>query len=196
MSQYDVYAPIWNYKGGYGNSTREKIHNITADRFDQSFFPIEDLYAKVANDYAGQYVTTMGLQSRIKRDMAIDAQNPREKLPEDMVSAKMMDIVPMFGWSHPPDLSTPEDFKQNDQVFLIQSAFLNAAKQEALYTDPNLFFKQDLNTDAVGKGVPALRQVDYFSFDGSAIGAETNLLGGEERDESYRENSVESMTAF
>ena len=185
-----------NYKGSYGCSTRDKIHDITANRFEQDFFSIEDLYGKVASDYAGQYTTSLGLQSRISRDMAIDAVNPQEKIPEDIVSAKMIDVVPMFGYSHPPDLSLPDDYKQNDQIFLLQNAFLHAAQQEALFTDPHLFFKEDLNTDKCGKGNGPAKQVDLYRYDGSAAGRETNFLGSEMRDESYRENSVESMVAF
>src|ERR1700684_4181257 len=105
MSQYQLFNRMYNYNGGYGHGNRDKIHDINPNRFDQTFFSIEELYAQKADDQAGQYVTTMGLASRIKRDMAIDAANPTEKLPEDMTSAILMDTVPMFAWSHPPELN-------------------------------------------------------------------------------------------
>lgn len=199
MSQYQIFNRMYNYSGGYGRGVKEKIHDITANRFDQSFFPPEELYAKVANDYAGQYVTTMGLSSRIARDMAVDAANPTEKLPEDMTSAMLINTVPMFGWSHPPETNLPGDYQQHDQIKLYQNAFFNAYRQEQLFNDPKFFDsymdpeKGENKNDITNKGLAAGQ---VYSMDGSAAGRITNFLGGERRDENYRENSVESMVAF
>lgn len=208
VSKYKIWSPAYNYKGSYGVSTKERIHQLSSDRFDQDFFPIEENYAKIANDFAGQYTTPLGLSGRIQRDMALDMGNPREKLPEDFVSAKLIDTIPMYGYSHPPDLSLPEDYKQNDQVALVQQAFLNAAKQEELFTNPRYFDPKsfnpkqvsqqvnDLNTDKVGQGNQPITQLEFYSMDGSAAGRETNFLGTEDSDENYRMNSIESMVAF
>jgi len=190
---------MYNYSGGYGHGVREKIHDLVSNRFEQSFFPPEELYAKVANDQAGQYVTTLGLQSRIKRDMAIDSVNPTEKLPEDYVSAKLIDTVPMFGWSYPPDVALPQDYKAHDQVKLYQNAFFNAYRQENLFSDARFFDTYLDPENPASKNDPVdngLGSKEVYSMDGSAAGRISNHLGGEKRDESYRENSVETMSAF
>lgn len=190
---------MYNYTGGYGRGNRDQIHDFTADRFAQSFYPPEELYAKVANDFAGQYVTTLGLESRIKRDLAIEKTNPTHKLPEDQTSAMLINQVPMFGWTHPPDVSLPGDFEQHDQIKMFQQAFFNAYKEEQRFSDPKYFdtysdpenpaSKNDISNKGLASG-------QVYNMDGSAAGRITNFLGGERRDESYRENSVETMVAF
>ena len=203
--QYRIFNRMYNYDGGYGHGTREKIHDLVANRFEQSFYPPDELYAKIANDHAGQYVTTLGLQSRLQRDFAMDAVNPQEKLPEDMVSAKLINTVPSFGWTYPPDVTLPQDYKEHDQVKLYQNAFFNSYRQQNLYSDPQ-FYKDyldpenpDSKNDPVDNGMTS-NQVysskQSSNFDGSAAGRISNHLGGEKRDESYRENSVETMSAF
>lgn len=206
-TKYKIWAPVFNYKGSYGVSTKDKIHT-GIDQNETDFFPIEENYAKVARDWTSQYTTPLNLSYRIQRDMAMDMGNPKEKLPEDFVSAKLIDAVPIFGYSHPPDMSLPEDFKQNDQVLLTQQAFLNAQRQDQMFTNPNYFDKQvsesggsepevkELNTDKRGKGNKPLGQMEFYSMDGSAAGMESNFLGSEEGDESYRVMSIETMVAF
>lgn len=199
MAAYELWSRMNNYKGGYGHGIKEKIHDITANRFEQEFFGPEELYNHVANDQAGQYVTTMGLGSRVRRDMAIDAVNPKQKLPEDQTSSVLLNTVPMFAWSHPPDATLPEDFKGHDQIKLFQQSFFNAYRQEQLFNDPRFFDdymdpeNNSSKQNVSNKGLPASQ---VYNMDGSAAGRITNFLGGEKRDESYRENSVESMTAF
>lgn len=199
MSQYQIFNRMYNYSGGYGRGVKEKIHDITADRFEQSFFPPEELYAKVASDFAGQYVTTVGLQSRERRDMAIDAANPTQKLPEDQVSATLMNTVPMFAWSHPPEANLPGDYKQHDQIRLYQDAFRNAYRQEQFFTNPkyhDTYMDEQTEFSRKDPANKGLASGQVYSMDGSAAGRITNFLGGERRDENYRENSVESMVAF
>ena len=190
---------MYNYEGSYGQAVKEKIHDILPNRFEQSFFGIEDIYNQVANDYAGQFVTTFGLPARVRRDMAQDNLNPRNKLPEDQTSAMLLNTVPMFAWSHPPNQELPEDFKAHDQIKLYQNAFFNAYRQEQLFNDPKFFDEYmdpengDSRRNKSNKGIPADA---FYNLDGSAAGKITNFLGGEKRDESYRENSIETMTAF
>lgn len=195
MTQYELWNRMCNYSGGFGHGDKKAICDIKKDRFDQEMMPTKTMYNKL-NDYSSQYVTSMGLQTRIKRDMAIDAMNPQEKIPEDLVSAQMIDVVPPFAWSHPPDFSTPQDNELNDNVKLVQQAFLNAEKQSKLYEDPDSMKNEKYNTDKVGKGNEGMKQEQFYSMDGSAAGQISNRLASEQSDEDYRKNSVETMTAF
>jgi hypothetical protein len=194
---FRLHNRVANYKGGYMHADKKKIHEVTSNRFDQDFFGIQETYSRVASDFAGQFATVMGREDRERRDMAIDAANPKEKIPEDMVSALLIDTVPAFAWTHAPEFNLPEDYMANDQVSLVQQSFINAQKQEEMFTNPeNQRDNQGLNTDKTGKGNTTLTQDQFYNMDGSAAGLISNHLGGEARDESYRENSAESITAF
>lgn len=191
-TKYEIFDRTNNYKGGYGHADKKKVHSIDASRFEISFFPIEDLYAKLS-DHSSSMITTMGLASRERRNLAIDAQNPQEKLPEDPASALMQDAVPPFAWTTPHhNLDIPEDFELNDQVKLIQQAFLNAKRQASLYDDPQVMQDETYNTDKVGKGNQPSRQIEVYGMEGSAAGLTTNRLD----DEPERVESIETMTAF
>lgn len=199
MTQYQLYNRLYNYRGGYGHGDRKKIHDITADRFEQNFFPPEEVYAQVANDMSGQYVTPKDVAQRIARDLSLEKVDPRHKLPEDYVSSVILNEVPPFGWSHPPDATLPGDYKQHDQIKLYQQAFYNAYRQDQFFNDPRFFDdyldpeNPNSKKDVTNKG---LSSGEIYSMDGSAAGRPSNHLGGERRDESYRENSIESMVAF
>ncbi len=195
MTKYEVFSRLYAYNGPYGDATKEQIHSIFEDRLDQAIMGFTNDFIKTGNDSASSQITTLGLASRQKRDMAYDAINPQQKLPEDMTSARLIETVPAFGWSPGPLMSRPEDFEAKDQVNLVQMSFLHAAQQERLYTDPNLFGKDEFK-DKVENPVKPMNEIQSYSFDGSAAGYETNRLGGESRAESYRENSIEYMTAF
>ena len=192
---YQLYNRLYNYKGGYGNCDKKKASDFTISDFEKSFIPIEEQYAKIGDCCAG-LITSKGLESRIKRDLAIDAQNPQEKLPEDAASALMINTVGPFSGSYPPDLSKPQDFELNDNVRMVQQAFLNASKQQQLYESPEVMNDPSYNTDGLGKGNDPSTQTDVYQMDGSAAGRETNFLAGEHEDESYRKNSIETMVAF
>lgn len=216
MSSYELYGRLNNYKSGFGQADKDKVKDLAAGKFDTMFFPIEDLYARVTDESANQ-ITTHQLSSRMKRDYAIDNQNPMEKLPEDSASAMLIDSVPMFGYTHPPNLDLPSDYEQNDQVKLIQQAYLNAQKQSELYTNEDVMKDPGFNTDKVGQGnsTASQKQVlngqrqggpsnpgdaagnkNQYILDGSAAGLETNHLFGEQHDEASRVTSTETMTAF
>lgn len=198
MSAYRLYSNEYNYKGGFGQGNREKIHDPFLDRFSQSFFDPDELYARVANDRASQFITAKGMESRSRRNYISDNINPTEKLPEDYTSSVLIDTVPMFGFSHTPQAILPGDFQPHDNVKLYQDAFFNAYKEDQKFNDPQFFDEASTGGGGTKGGTSnrGLASENFYNMDGSASGAISNRLGGERRDESYRENSIESMVAF
>ena len=165
---------------------RQKLTDFSASRFDQMLFPEDEKGHGIATDAAQTVIDSLQLQSRQRRDLALDFFNPREELPKDVAAERIIDQIPDFT-PQILDLDHPDDYKAHDQVRLVQDARTNFMQQSNFFDNP------DARLPGVGeeaRGVPAS---ELYSLDGSAAGLVTNRL--QDEDGNYV-NSVESTQAF
>ena len=95
---------------------KRKLTDLSASRLDQMLFQEEDEKSHgVQNDAAQTVIDGLQLQSRQRRDLALDFYNPREELPKDVAAERIIDQIPDFK-PQIIDLSLPEDYKAHDQV--------------------------------------------------------------------------------
>lgn len=195
MDKFNTYNPSYYYDGPWGASTKEVVMDIGADRLDQAIVDIRNDSLRQANIYSSSYLTSLGLPKRMERDIMLDLMNPEQKLPIDFDYARMIDTIPMFGFSQDP-LPASQDTEIHNQVNLVQSAFLNASRQERLYTDPNVFGEPSL-TQTDGPPFEMMSgKLDAYTFEGNAAGIDNNQLSGGRYDEAVKAQSIETMTAF
>lgn len=195
MNKYTIYNPSFYYDGPWGTSTKDKVMDFSADRLEQAILDIESDSLRKGNITSSSYLTAIGLEDRINRDFAMDSLNPENKLPVDFEAVKMMNTIPMFGYTLNP-LFDDQNIEAHNQVSLVQSAFLNAARQERLYTDPNIFGDAKYTQTSGTPFEMMPKTLDAYSFEGSAAGVDTNQLSGGKYDEAIKEQSIETMTAF
>lgn len=192
MSQYKLWDRLSNYSGGYGSAKKDAIMDISGNRLDQQILPLDHSHADSFRDGASSYLMSNGLQSRMRRDLALDAKNPRQELPKSEADEKMIDLIPnqidqMIPMSH------PADFEASNNVLLLQQSRVHSTDQETMFTDPKALENKNLHGDLPGRPNQGASQQEVYSFEGSAAGRQSNHLTDE--DGAYL-NSVESNLAF
>lgn len=165
---------------------RKKLTDFTASRLDQMIFPEDEKGHKVYDDAAQSVIDGLQLQSRQRRDLALDFYNPREELPKDVAAERIIDQIPDFK-PYMLDLSLPEDYKPHDQVRLVQDARANFIVQSNLFDNP------ETRIPGVGDGARGRSAEEFYSQDVSAAGLVTNRLKDED---GTPVGTVESMQAF
>lgn len=192
MTQYKLYDRLSNYGAGFGAAKKEAVMDISAHRLEQQIFPFDHSAEEFNKDGASSYITHAGLNSRLKRDLALDAKNPREEMEKSAADIRMIDAIPNL-IAQQPDLSHPADYEAHDQVRLLQESRAHSTEQETMFTDPKAMEKPQINTDRQGKASKGMSQLQIYSLDGSAAGIVSNHLTDE--DGAYMD-SVESVSAF
>lgn len=175
-----------DYGVSLAGAKRLKITDMFASRFDQSLFPEDEKGHGSHEDAAQDEIYAMQLQSRQRRDMAFDFYNPRQNLPNDLTSERIIDEIPDFK-PQVIDLALPEDYKARDQVNLVQDARANFIAQSNMYDEPGF------HSSGEGRGQHGLSPAEAYSLGGSAAGLQTNHMLDED---GTPENSVESVQAF
>lgn len=165
---------------------RKKLTDFTASRLDQMLFPEDAKAYDIYNDAAQSVIDNLQLQSRQRRDLALDFINPREELPKDVAAELMIDQAPDLK-SYILDLALPEDYKPHDQVRLIQDARANFIVQSTLFDNP------ETQIPGVGDGARGRSAEEFYSLGGSAAGLVTDRLKDED---GTAIGSVESVQAF
>lgn len=172
-----------DYGVNLSGARREKLSDFFSSRFDQMLFPEEEQGHGVFNDAAEAEIDKLQLESRQRRDMALDFYNPREQLPKDVQAERTIEQIPDF---RPLviDLSRPEDYKSRAQVQLVQDARANFIQQSNVFDEPG-FLPPEVSQGA--RGIPA---ADLDSL--GAAGLKTDRL----HDEDDTVIGVESVQAF
>lgn len=166
--------------------------NISADRLDQQIFPSDGNELDRFRDGATSYITRSGYNSRMARDLTLDAKNPRQEMTKDQDSLDAINAIPDFVPDE-VDISHPADFEASNAVKLYQQSRVNSTAQETMFTDPKALETKGLNTDGRGKELQGIPQSQLYSFSGGAAAKTSNFL---EDEDGAHLNSVESMSAF
>ena len=164
---------------------RKVLTNIQASRLEQMLFDDENPEHTAHEDEAEREIMALQLQSRERRDLALDYYNPRQELPRDITAERIVDQIPDFT-PKVLDLSLPGDDKARDQVQLIQDARFNYIQQSNMFDNP------DFHSSGEGRGDKGVRAPAGYSLGGSAAGIQTNML----EDDHEQQNSVENVQAF
>jgi hypothetical protein len=150
----------------------------------QLVFPEDETSHGVHEDAAEGEIKNLQLQSRQRRDMALDFYNPREELPHDITAERIVDEIP--DWKPQViDLSRPDDYEAHEQVRLLQDARANYIKASTLFDDPNFQFSEESDG---ARGVSA-----SAGYSRGAAGIKTNHWVDED---GTQPNSVENVQAF
>ncbi len=165
---------------------RRKLTDFSASRFDQMLFPEDEKGHNIYNDAAQSVIDGLQLQSRQRRDLAMDFYNPREELPKDIAAERTIDQIPDFK-PQILDLALPEDYKPHDQVRLVQDARANFIAQSNLFDNP------ETQIQGAGNGPRGIPASEFYSLGGSAAGLVTDRLKDED---GTPIGSVESVQAF
>jgi hypothetical protein len=144
---------------------RKQLTDFAGSRIEQLVFPDEETGHGVYNDAAENEIKSLQLQSRQKRDMALDFYNPKEELPHDVTAERIVDQIP--DWKpQVVDLSRPGDYEAHEQVRLVQDARANYIRNSTMFDDPN--FQPSGESDGA-RGVSATA-----GYDLGAAGIKTN----------------------
>lgn len=186
-----VYKPfdrMYSLKPTYGSADAAALMDISGDRLDQSIFPFDQSRLDHFTDGATTYITNYNLRTRLARDMAIDADNPREELPKEPTD-KLIDTIANLN-AQQPDMSHPADYEASTSAEMYREAKKNAKTQDNLFISGKGDLKL-LDADLPMKTNPTktLGQIELYSHEGR-----TNRLQTDE-DGAYL-NSIESISAF
>jgi len=162
---------------------KQKLTDFSASRLDQMLFSEDEKGHDIFNDAASMVIDNLQLESRQRRDMALDFFNPRQELPKDVAAERIVDQIPDFA-AQVIDLAVPGDYEAQDQVRLVQDARANFIQQSNLFDNPD---------SREGGGARGISANDMYSLGGSAAGLKTDRL--QDEDGSYI-NSVDSVQAF
>lgn len=174
-----------DYGVSLSGTKRKKVTDLFASRFDQMLFSEEEGKHDIYQDAAEKEIEGLQLQSRQRRDLALDFYNPREELPADVNSERIIDQIPDFQ-PQVIDLSVPSDYAARDQVKLVQDARANYILQLNDFDNP------DFHSSGEDRGDSGLRAPEAYSLGGSAAGVQTNHLD----EDGNKKDSVESVQAF
>jgi len=182
------------YKGTYGSCGKLGATSLTDDRFSQMIINPE--WGHPNYDDAAEQRLKLILQAApysMQRLMAIDAQNPREKLAPDVNAMAQIDKIPDLR-EFKLDMEQPGDGQITDQLVLVKNAFKSYVSQQNIF-DPEKNVNPGEFSDGLrrqGAGPRGMKNSELFSFDGSMAGFVTNRLD----EDGYRTNSVEMNVAF
>lgn len=147
---------------------RKILTDIRASRLEQMVFDDENPEHAGHEDQAEREIMAMQLESRQRRDLALDHFNPRQELPRDITAERIVDQIPDFK-PKVLELSLPGDDKARDQVQLVQDGRYNYIRQSTMYDNPEFHSSGEGRGD---KGVPP--NVGYSL--GGTGGLHTNTL--------------------
>jgi hypothetical protein len=190
--KYTVFGPQINYNGTYGKANQEAIYDPFASRFHTNIIDDnQNEIMRLINGHAGNSLRSLQLSSREVRDISIDTANPKEALPVDVQSLLQAEIVPNF---EPVmrDLLLPSDYKQMNQVGLLQQSRMNYLNQAHLFDDSKIFGSELGKKEAGSQGsTQPISANKYWEFSApSATGAQTYFLDSESNKLGQIENSV------
>jgi hypothetical protein len=182
-----------NLGAGIGEVNKEDLLNLSGNPLDQQIFGFDHNRLSNMKEGASSYTLTAGLQSRLRRDMAIDYQNPRQELPHNPSDESKVDEIKNL-IAQQIDLAHPADFKAHDNVDLVKNSYLNSIAEENEFSDPKAMSREQLYYENPSQERRGRNALDFYGFGGSAAGRPTNHLDTDE--DGAIVNSVESTVAF
>src|SRR5689334_21674156 len=110
MSLYPLYGRFGFYEGPFGDAKKDDVYKWDSDRLTTAIDQEEENWSNPANDKAGDRISHLNYTWRFNREMTLDALNPREELPKDVVSEQLIGVPDLL--DQPMiDLSMPEDYQ-------------------------------------------------------------------------------------